>query len=109
MTKNSDEEAKKEDQCKKLKASACITGETITVLKGSQVSQSIRKSYRKWIVDKREELIKDGTIANGIFTIDTAFSSPSAAAAVILGGESNGQSIWKNDEGKTLKDLKSKE
>ena len=33
------------------------------------------------------------------------FSSPSAAAACIVGGESNGQIMWITDEGVKLKDL----
>lgn len=33
------------------------------------------------------------------------FSSPSAAAACIVGGESNGQIMWITDEGVNLKDL----
>ena len=32
-------------------------------------------------------------------------SSPSAAAVTILGGVSNGQTFWRDKEGKTLKEL----
>jgi len=35
------------------------------------------------------------------------FSSPSAAAAVIHGGHANGLTVWKNKDGKTLKELES--
>jgi hypothetical protein len=42
-----------------------------------------------------------------LFTQDSEFSSPSAAAAVIHGGHANGLTAWKNKEGKTLKELES--
>ena len=40
-----------------------------------------------------------------LFTRDAEFSSPSAAAAVIHGGHANGLTAWKNNDGKTLKEL----
>jgi len=40
-----------------------------------------------------------------MFAKDTEFSSPSAAAAVIHGGSANGLIAWKNEEGKSLKQL----
>jgi hypothetical protein len=36
---------------------------------------------------------------------DVEFSNPSAAAAVIHGGNANGLTAWKNKKGKTLKQL----
>ena len=40
-----------------------------------------------------------------VFTRDTEFSSPSAAAAVIHGGTANGLISWKTENGKSLKQL----
>ena len=57
----------------------------------------------------REELVENGKVVGNIFIVDTPFSSPSAAAAAILGGESNGQTLWRNKDGKTLKELNSKQ
>ena len=57
----------------------------------------------------RQKLITENTLVekNGtyVFTKDVEFSSPSAAAAVIHGGSANGLTAWKDESGKTLKDL----
>jgi hypothetical protein len=54
-------------------------------------------------------MIDDGTLTekNGFyeFTKDAAFSSPSAAAAVIEGGSANGLIEWRTKDGKVLKEL----
>lgn len=39
------------------------------------------------------------------FTKNYSFSSPSAAAAVIIGGEADGRRQWKDEQGKSIKDL----
>ena len=41
-------------------------------------------------------------------TVMDLFSAPSTAAAVILAGKANGWIEWKNEEGKTLDELKRK-
>jgi hypothetical protein len=57
----------------------------------------------------RKQLLTDGTLVqkNGflVFTKDTEFSSPSAAAAVVHGGGSNGLTEWKTQDGRPLKEL----
>ena len=57
----------------------------------------------------RQKLIQDGTLVeNGglyVFTKNVEFSSPSAAAAVIHGGSANGLTAWKDERGKSLKDI----
>jgi len=50
-------------------------------------------------------LIESGKVKEFVFAENVSFSSPSAAAAAIMGGESNGLILWKNDDGKTLKEL----
>ncbi len=40
------------------------------------------------------------------FTSDYIFNSPSAAAGVVLGRNANGWIEWKNEDGKTLDELK---
>ncbi|MEC8884459.1 MAG: DUF4357 domain-containing protein, partial [Bacteroidota bacterium] len=37
------------------------------------------------------------------------FSSPSAAAAVILGYSVNGRNVWKNENGKSIKEIEQNE
>jgi hypothetical protein len=41
------------------------------------------------------------------FASDYLFSSPSSAAAVLLGRSANGRIEWKDENGKTLKTLQS--
>ena len=72
------------------------------------MSSELRQSCRAWVKTHRDELIKSGKVVEFVFAEDVSFSSPSAAAAAILGGESNGLILWKNDGGKTLKELLSK-
>lgn len=93
---------------KKLMAKGYCSGDKFVVLKGSQISPEVRQSCRASIKMRREELVLSGKVADGIFTGDIVFSSPSTAAAIILGGETNGLDAWKNDEGKSLKQIMSK-
>lgn len=93
---------------KKLMAKGYCSGDQFVVLKGSQISPEVRQSCRASIKMRREELVLSGKVADGKFTGDIVFSSPSTAAAIILGGETNGLDAWKNDEGKTLKQILSK-
>ncbi|MCP3959280.1 MAG: DUF4357 domain-containing protein [bacterium] len=57
----------------------------------------------------RQKLLQDGSLAEEgsslRFTKDVEFSSPSGAASVIHGGSANGLIAWKNESGKTLKEL----
>lgn len=62
--------------------------------------------------------IRQGLIANGVlvqeaglyrFTQDYSFSSPSTAAAVVLGRSANGRIEWKDAQGRTLKALQEAE
>ena len=62
--------------------------------------------------DLRQELIGNGVLGlqGGIyqFTQDYSFSSPSTAAAVVLGRSANGRIEWKSD-GRTLKEIQEAE
>ncbi len=101
-------------EIKGLKATGYLTPNGIVVLKGSQAVLAVRDSSHKypWSISLRERLKEEGRLAvDGeclIFTKDVEFSSPSAAAAVIHGGQVNGLTAWKNKLGKSLKDLESK-
>ena len=83
------------------------------VVKGSHAVLKDRASSRKypWPLNMRKRLLEDGVLSvendHLVFTADEEFSSPSAAAAVIHGGHANGLIAWKNNKGKTLKELES--
>ncbi len=57
----------------------------------------------------RQELIRNGVLAKKddryVYSQDYVFSSPSTAAAVILGRSANGRIEWKDAAGRTLKEL----
>lgn len=82
------------------------------VFSGSQAISKDRPSALPWSIQRREELRRDGTLvadgSNWRFTRDVEFSSPSAAGAVVHGGNVNGLIVWKGPGGKTLKVLESK-
>ena len=63
--------------------------------------------------DLRQELIGNGVLGlqGGIyqFTQDYSFSSPSTAAAVVLGRSANGRIEWKSADGRTLKEIQEAE
>ena len=96
---------------KGLRATATQSTTGFVVFKGSQAVLEERPAAYKypWVVNFRKRLIEDGTlVANGgvlIFSKDAEFPSPSSAAAVVCGGTANGLAVWKDQDGKTLKEL----
>jgi len=67
------------------------------------------ETQHPYVIALRKRLLQDGTLVERgdllVFTRDTEFDSPSAAAAVIHGGGANGLTAWKNKGGKTLKEI----
>jgi hypothetical protein len=78
------------------------------VLAGSQVARDSVPSAQSYLLTLREALRARGVIeANGDglrLAQDYAFDSPSAAAGVLLGRSSNGREVWKDADGRTLKE-----
>jgi hypothetical protein len=81
------------------------------VFKGSTAVKEGRPSseHYPYVMARRRQLIDDGILEenNGffVFTQDTEFPSPSAAAAVIHGGSANGLTAWKTANEISLKQL----
>lgn len=100
-------------ETKGLKASAYQTPNGFVVLKGSQAVLNERPSAQKWpwALNMRQRLKDEGTLAiegdHLVFTRDVEFSSPSAGGAVVHGGHVNGLLVWKDKDGKTLKEIES--
>lgn len=67
------------------------------------------EKYVNGMFELRQELIANGVLERdgGLFRFaqDFVFSSPSTAAAVVLGRSANGRIEWKDSGGRTLKDL----
>ena len=79
------------------------------VLAGSKGRLKETKSFHNYVSRLRETLSEQGVVyAEGkhlILKQDYEFSSPSTAAAVILGRNANGRIEWKDPKGLTLKEL----
>lgn len=91
-----------------------VDGE-IVVLAGSQVQNNTGYVSVDNYGPLRQELVESGVIVNGpspdvlVFCRDYAFSSPSAAAAVIIGRNANGRRNWKLSTGESLAEWQDKQ
>lgn len=89
---------------------SCATGNsTITgflVLKDSIIEQQVQVSMTESLQKRRQYLLDSGVIdSNYKFVKDYLFTSPSLAAAIVLGRNSNGRTEWKTQDKVTLKDI----
>lgn len=81
------------------------------IFQGSTAALEERPSAESYpyVVAQRKQLVADGTLIakNGflVFSKDSEFTSPSAAAVVVHGGSANGLTAWKTEDGKSLKQL----
>ena len=78
------------------------------VLAGSELRSGECDSLKPQSIEKRNAFVKANcTQAKGkiILKADYTFASPSAAAAMVVGGSSNGWTRWKDAEGKTLSEV----
>lgn len=83
------------------------------VFKNSEIALDTVPSFPKGFNTMRKELLENELIKedNGklIFVSDYLFSSPSAAAAVVMGRSANGLIEWKDKFGKDLKSIETHE
>jgi hypothetical protein len=89
------------------------TADGFVVFKGSEMATSTVPSFPRGFDTLREEIINSAVNDNEkdklILDADVLFSSPSSAAAVIMGRSANGLLEWKNESGKTLKEIEASE
>ena len=87
------------------------TANGFVVFEGSTAVLEDRPCAEKYpnVLEQRKQLIAYGTLIGKdgflVFTKDSEFTSPSAAAATIHGGSANGLIAWKTEDGKSLKQL----
>lgn len=93
-------------------ASAYEATQGFLVKAGSQAAGEAVPSLQqhvRGVFDMRQELIQNGVLQpegdHFRFAQDYVFSSPSMAAAVVLGRSSNGRVDWKDAGGRTLKEI----
>ncbi len=101
---------------KGVQATGYEASQGFVVRAGSQaVADSVPSmaQHVRGMFDLRQELISNGVLAmQGAlyqFTQDYSFSSPSTAAAVVLGRSANGRVEWKAADGRTLKEIQEAE
>ncbi len=91
---------------KNAKAEGEYTEDGLIVFSGSTCNLQEVKSTSPYIKTWRLQLIKEGILVKSDnvykFTQNNIFSSPSAAASVVLGRNSNGWTEWKFKDGSTL-------
>lgn len=76
------------------------------VLKGSSIASTTVPSMSPNLIQLRENLISKGVIDSECkFTKDHIFTSPSLAAAVVMGRNANGRTEWKTTDNKSLKSI----
>jgi hypothetical protein len=85
------------------------TRDGFVVLKGSKARLTQVASARSWLRDLRQQLLDRGVLEQSddhlVFTQDYRFSSPSRAAAVLVGGSANGRKAWRTPAGRMLRDV----
>lgn len=75
-----------------------------TILKGSKIVNDIRDSISKSLIKAVEMARSEENVIEGIFIKDYKCKSPSMAATIILGINTNGRTAWKNRNGKSIKE-----
>jgi hypothetical protein len=94
---------------KDAKATGEYGEDGLTVFEGSICNLEETPTVAPGTTKLREGLVKDGVliVEEGVLklTADQVFSSPSAAAGVVLGRRANGWREWKYKDGKTLDDV----
>ena len=76
------------------------------VLKDSRVANSVVESMSPSLVKHRTNMLENKIIDdNFIFTKDYLFTSPSLAAAIVMGRNANGRTEWTNKNKQSIKDI----
>lgn len=94
---------------KECEASGADTPEGFIVFKGSRARRetvpSIPGYFRTFRDRLEEEKVLSADKGGLILTLDYSFDSPSTAATVFMGRNANGRVEWKDEAGRTLKEL----
>lgn len=89
-----------------------MTNEGFLVLKDSEIAPTVTASSPKGWMNLRADLNEEGVITPKndllVFKEDYLFTSPSAAAAVLMGRNANGLLEWRLVGGESLKEVESR-
>lgn len=81
------------------------TSEGFVVLSGSMIASTDDNTIPVILKERRAK----ANITHGILQEDMLFSSPSYAAMFVIGKSANGQTSWKAEDGRTLKEIEEEE
>lgn len=81
-----------------------IKTNSLTVIKGSQVSKNIAHT-EKFKSANTIEKHRSGNVVDGKLIRDLTFKSASTAANFITGSSTNGLTAWKTEDGKTIREI----
>lgn len=75
------------------------------VYKGSEYNEVVASSCTIAIDNKRRDLMQFWKMKNGVLTEDVQFGSTATAEKVLIGNAVNGNIVWVDSNGCTLKQL----
>lgn len=88
-------------------ATGVLEGKKFRVLKDSKMSDGTTAQFnndkKHHNAEKRDKLIRNGIVVDGVFINDWVFNSSSEAARILLGRSANGKVEWHLKSGETLK------
>lgn len=87
-----------------MHARGALTNEGFVIMKGSTSMDKFSPASTKSLKMKWENLRNEGIVKHNVFVKDHLVSSPSTAAAMVLGRNANGLTEWKTNDGECLKD-----
>lgn len=90
-------------------ATGQYTEEGLVVLRGSKARKDVAPSMAKYKA-RRDTLIAEGALVlegnHYVFQRDVLFKTPSGASDAVTGASTNGWTLWRTKDGKTLDELK---
>ncbi len=87
-----------------VSAKGMLTNEGFVIMKGSRSAEQFSTASSKSLKVNWEELRNQGVVKNSVFVKNYLASSPSTAAAMVLGRNANGLTEWKTQDHKCLKE-----
>ena len=89
----------------KVEADGVRTSEGFVVLQGSHIATEDDDTIPKVLKEQRRK----ASVIDGILQEDVLFSSPSYAAMFVIGKSANGLTSWKDEDGRSLKEIENSE
>jgi hypothetical protein len=87
-------------------ARGLIVPDGFMVIKGSKIAKDTVPSMSSNLVNLRNIMLEKNIINQEfVFVTDYIFTSPSLAAAIVMGRNANGRTEWKNINNKSIKDI----